>query len=193
MNNLMIDLETMGNKPNAPIVAIGAVFFEPATGKLGQQFYTAVNLSSELEAGAVPSGDAINWWLMQSTEARAAITSDQAIPIGDALLTLSDFVTFSCEQQKYLKVWGNGAAFDNVILRGAYDRCGMLPFWNWFNDLDVRTMVMLGRQIGFDPKRDLPFDGDRHNALADAIHQAQYVSAIYQRLMSAWEQDQELL
>lgn len=193
MNNLMIDLETMGNKSNAPIVAIGAVFFEPATGKLGQQFYTAVNLSSELEAGAVPSGDTINWWLTQSAEARAAITSDQAIPTGEALFNLSDFVTLSCEQPKYLKVWGNGAAFDNVILRGAYERWGMLPFWNWFNDLDVRTMVMLGRQIGFDPKRDLPFDGDRHNALADAIHQAQYVSAIYQRLMGAWEQDQELL
>lgn len=32
MNNLMIDLETMGKKPNAPIVSIGAVFFEPETG-----------------------------------------------------------------------------------------------------------------------------------------------------------------
>lgn len=26
MNHLMIDLETIGNKPTAPIVAIGAVF-----------------------------------------------------------------------------------------------------------------------------------------------------------------------
>ncbi|ECI6567181.1 3'-5' exoribonuclease, partial [Salmonella enterica subsp. enterica] len=25
MNNLMIDLETMGKKPNAPVVSIGAV------------------------------------------------------------------------------------------------------------------------------------------------------------------------
>lgn len=32
MNDLMIDLEAMGTKPNAPIVAIGAVFFNPMTG-----------------------------------------------------------------------------------------------------------------------------------------------------------------
>ncbi|WP_447869991.1 3'-5' exonuclease [Serratia fonticola] len=193
MNDLMIDLETMSNKPNAPIVAIGAVFFDLATGKLGQQFYTAVNLASDMARGAVPSGDTITWWLTQSSEARAAITSDQAIPIGEALLNLSTYVAANCEQPKRLTVWGNGASFDNVILRSAYERCGLPPCWNWFNDLDVRTIVMLGRQIDFDPKRDMPFDGDRHNALADAIHQAQYVSAIYQRLMSAHQHDQELL
>jgi len=183
MNDLMIDLETMGNKPNAPIVAIGAVFFNPMTGELGPQFYTAVNLASELAAGAVPDGDTINWWLKQSSEARAAITNDEAKPIAEALDALTNFVTHSCEQPKYLKVWGNGAAFDNVILREAYQRCSKAPCWNWFNDLDVRTMVNLGRRVGFDPKRDLPFDGERHNALADAVHQAQYVSLIHQRVI----------
>lgn len=189
MNNLMVDLETMGNKPNAPIVAIGAVFFEPTTGELGQQFYTAVNLASDMAAGAVPSGDTINWWLMQSSEARAAITTDAAVTINVAICELSAFVRQHGEDPKYLKVWGNGASFDNVILRSAYERCGLPPCWNWFNDLDVRTMVNLGRKIGFDPKRDLPFDGERHNALADAIHQAQYVSAIHQRLLAPHQQD----
>lgn len=192
MNDLMIDLETMGNKPNAPIVAIGAVFFDPATGELGQQFYTAVNLASELAAGAVPDGDTINWWLKQSSEARAAITDDQAKHISETLQALTNFATRNSDQPKYLKVWGNGAAFDNVILRGAYERCGVPPCWNWFNDLDVRTMVNLGRRIGFDPKRDMPFDGERHNALADAIHQAQYVSAIHQRLLKPHQQHTDL-
>ncbi|EAW9850355.1 3'-5' exoribonuclease, partial [Salmonella enterica subsp. enterica serovar Kentucky] len=36
--------------------------------------------------------------------------------------------------------------------------------------------------IGFDPKRDMPFEGTRHNALDDAIHQAKYVSAIWKKL-----------
>ncbi|MEL5347214.1 3'-5' exoribonuclease, partial [Serratia nevei] len=54
---------------------------------------------------------------------------------------------------------------------------------------DVRTIVELGREVDFDPKRDMPFDGQRHNALADAIHQAKYVSAIYQRLFSGHQQD----
>ncbi|WP_241168462.1 3'-5' exoribonuclease domain-containing protein, partial [Escherichia coli] len=34
----------------------------------------------------------------------------------------------------------------------------------------------------FDPKRDMPFKGTRHNALDDAIYQAKYVSAIWKKL-----------
>lgn len=184
MNNLMLDLESMAKNTSAPIVSIAAVFFEPATGEIGSQFYTNVKLDSEMVLGAVPDADTIIWWMKQSSEARAAITSDQVIPVSEALFNLSDFVVANCEQPKYLKVWGNGASFDNVILRGAYERCGMPPCWNWFNDRDVRTIVELGRAIGFDPKHDLPFDGERHNALADAIHQAKYVSAIWQRLLA---------
>lgn len=81
MNNLMIDLESMGKKPNAPIVSIGAVFFDPQSGELGQEFYTAVNLESAMEQGAVPDGDTILWWLRQSSEARSAICVDDAMPI----------------------------------------------------------------------------------------------------------------
>lgn len=49
MNNLMIDLETMGKKPNAPIVSIGAVFFNPQSGELGPEFYAVVSLESAME------------------------------------------------------------------------------------------------------------------------------------------------
>ncbi|MCS2152404.1 3'-5' exoribonuclease [Scandinavium goeteborgense] len=183
MNNLMIDLETMGNKPSAPIVAIGAVFFDPQTGELGAEFYNAVNLSSDMALGAVPDGDTILWWLKQSAEARAAICTDDTLPIADALSELSAFISRNSENPRYLKVWGNGSNFDNVILRAAYERAGHACPWQFWNDSDVRTMVLLGRQLGFDPKRDMPFDGVAHNALADARHQVKYVSAIWQRLL----------
>lgn len=188
MNNLMIDLETMGNKPSAPIVAIGAVFFEPATGDIGPSFYSAVSLESEVALGAISDAGTILWWLNQSSEARAAITGE-SMPICDALSELSTFAALNSSFPKNLCVWGNGASFDNVILRAAYERCQMPPCWSWFNDLDVRTIVKLGRAVGFDPKLDMPFDGERHNALADAIHQAKYVSAIYQRLVQTGGQN----
>lgn len=38
MNHLMIDLETMGNKPNAPIVSIGAVFLSRQLVNLAMNF-----------------------------------------------------------------------------------------------------------------------------------------------------------
>ncbi|EOK3105399.1 3'-5' exonuclease, partial [Escherichia coli] len=53
MNNLMIDLETMGKNKDAPIVSIGAVFFTPETGDIGQEFYTVVSLESAMGQGAM--------------------------------------------------------------------------------------------------------------------------------------------
>lgn len=102
-----------------------------------------------------------------------------------ALSELNHFINRHADNTKYLKVWGNGATFDNVILRGAYERAGQICPWAYWNDHDVRTIVTLGRSIGFDPKMDMPFDGERHNALADARHQAKYVSAIWQKLIPA--------
>ncbi|MCD3647960.1 3'-5' exoribonuclease, partial [Escherichia coli] len=37
-HHLMIDLETMGKNPDAPIASIGAVFFDPQTGEQGPEF-----------------------------------------------------------------------------------------------------------------------------------------------------------
>ncbi|MFA5379904.1 MAG: 3'-5' exoribonuclease, partial [Dehalococcoidia bacterium] len=41
-----LDLETMGNGPDAAIIAIGAVEFSLETGLLGQEFYEVVDLES---------------------------------------------------------------------------------------------------------------------------------------------------
>ncbi|MEH4205541.1 3'-5' exoribonuclease [Klebsiella pneumoniae] len=185
MNHLMIDIETMGNKPTAPIVTIGAVFFDPQTGGLGAEFYMVVNLASAMEQGATPDGDTILWWLKQSAEARAAICTDDTKHIAEVLSELSSFISRNADNPSYLKVWGNGANFDNVILRSAYDRADQTCPWQFWNNSDVRTMVLLGKELGFDPKRNMPFDGVAHNALADARHQAKYVSAIWQKLLPA--------
>ncbi|WP_106494466.1 3'-5' exonuclease, partial [Escherichia coli] len=129
MNNLMIDLETMGKNKDAPIVSIGAVFFTPETGDIGQEFYTVVSLESAMGQGATPDGDTILWWLKQSPEARAAICIDDTLSISDALSELNHFINRHAANTKYLKVWGNGATFDNVILRGAYERAGQICPW----------------------------------------------------------------
>lgn len=181
MKHLMIDLETMGNKPNAPIVAIGAVFFDPSTGELGAQYSKSVLLTSEMNLGATPDPDTIVWWLQQSSEARSEVAS-AVTSIQVALHELNIFISDN-KSEGSVQVWGNGASFDNVILRAAYQRVSLPIFWPFYQDRDVRTIVELGRQMGINPKMDMPFTGDRHNALADAIHQAQYVSVIWQKLI----------
>lgn len=180
--HLMVDLETMGKKSNAPIVSIGAVFFNPNTGNTGAEFYTAVSLESAMLHGGVPDAGTIIWWLKQSPEARSAIAMADTMTLINALELFSDFISENSDAGSDVQVWGNGASFDNVILRSSYDRANIECPWKFRNDRDVRTMTELGKAIGINPRYDIPFDGDMHNALSDARHQVKYVSAIWQKL-----------
>ncbi|EFA5323112.1 exonuclease [Escherichia coli] len=177
-DHLMIDLETMGKNPDAPIISIGAIFFDPQTGDMGPEFSKTIDLET---AGGVIDRDTIKWWLKQSREAQSAIMTDE-IPLDDALLQLREFIDEN-SGEFFVRVWGNGASFDNVILRRSYERQGIPCPWRYCNDRDVRTIVDLGKAIDFDARTAIPFEGVRHNALDDARHQAKQVSAIWQKLI----------
>ncbi|MED6995659.1 RecE family exodeoxyribonuclease, partial [Escherichia coli O157] len=45
-DHLMIDLETMGKNPDAPIISIGAIFFDPQTGDMGPEFSKTIDLET---------------------------------------------------------------------------------------------------------------------------------------------------
>ena len=177
-DHLMIDLETMGKNPDAPIISIGAIFFDPQTGDMGPEFSKTIDLET---AGGVIDRDTIKWWLKQSREAQSAIMTDE-IPLDDALLQLREFIDEN-SSEFFVQVWGNGANFDNTILRRSYERQGIPCPWRYYNDRDVRTIVELGKAIDFDARTAIPFEGERHNALDDARYQAKYVSAIWQKLI----------
>ncbi|EFG4533021.1 exonuclease [Escherichia coli] len=177
-HHLMIDIETMGKNPDAPIISIGAIFFDPQTGDMGPEFSKTIDLET---AGGVIDRDTIKWWLKQSREAQSAIMTDE-IPLDDALLQLREFIDEN-SGEFFIQVWGNGANFDNTILRRSYERQGIPCPWRYYNDRDVRTIVELGKAIDFDARTAIPFEGERHNALDDARYQAKYVSAIWQKLI----------
>ncbi|EFS9403831.1 exonuclease, partial [Escherichia coli] len=176
--HLMIDLETMGKNPDAPIISIGAIFFDPQTGDMGPEFSKTIDLDT---AGGVIDRDVIKWWLKQSREAQSAIMTDE-IPLDDALLQLREFIDEN-SGEFFVQVWGNGANFDNTILRRSYERQGIPCPWRYCNDRDVRTIVELGKAVDFDARTAIPFEGERHNALDDARYQAKYVSTIWQKLL----------
>ncbi|EKA0247918.1 3'-5' exoribonuclease, partial [Escherichia coli] len=87
-DHLMIDLKTMGKNPDAPIISIGAIFFDPQTGDMGPEFSKTIDLET---AGGVIDRDTIKRWLKQSREAQSAIMTDE-IPLDDALLQLREFI-----------------------------------------------------------------------------------------------------
>ncbi|HGU5214129.1 TPA: 3'-5' exoribonuclease domain-containing protein, partial [Escherichia coli] len=155
-DHLMIDLETMGKNPDAPIISIGAIFFDPQTGDMGPEFSKTIDLET---AGGVIDRDTIKWWLKQSREAQSAIMTDE-IPLDDALLQLREFIDEN-SGEFFVQVWGNGANFDNTILRRSYERQGIPCPWRYYNDRDVRTIVELGKAIDFDARTAIPFEGER--------------------------------
>ncbi|HAW1502491.1 TPA: exonuclease [Escherichia coli] len=176
--HLSVDLETMGTNPDAPINSIGGKFFDPATGEMGPEFSKAIDLET---SGGIIDRKTIKWWAKRSREAQSAIFTDE-ISLDVALQLFIEFIeknSGGC----FVQVWGNGANFDNVILRRSYERQGIPCPWLYYNDRDVRTIVELGNAIGFDVRMAIPFEGVPHNALDDARHQAKQVSAIWQRLI----------
>ncbi|HBB8296008.1 TPA: 3'-5' exoribonuclease [Escherichia coli] len=176
-HHLMIDLETMGTGPDAQIASIGAVFFDPQIGEMGPEFNKTIDMKT---GGGTVNISTIEWWLQQSSEARTAILTDK-IPMDDALLQFREFIDEN-SGEFFVQVWGNGATFDNVILRRSYERQDIPCPWRHTNDRDVRTIVALGLVMDFDARNVIAFEDERHNALHDARYQAKYVSAIWQKL-----------
>lgn len=167
--DIMLDLEAFDTAPDAAIVAIGAVSFDMQAGRIESEFYQRVSLSSSCRVGGTISPDTVMWWLRQSQESRDELSGESA-SIQYALALFSAWIG---ENNDGVRVWGNGAAFDNVILRRTYERCEMQPPWQWWNDRCYRT----ARDIM--PPVDIPpFSGVRHNALDDARSQALHLIAM---------------
>lgn len=184
MTDIMIDLETLSTRSDAAIVSIGAVAFDIKTGKVLDTLYKTIALSDQPHYGHIDPAT-VRWWLQQSDDARKAITDmEQPLHPRLALAFASAFIAlYNATEKNKLQLWSNGSSFDLVILRNAFQRFGMRPAWNHWQERDCRTLVDLARDIaGVDVKQTTPFTGTAHNALDDALHQAAYVSAAYQAL-----------
>lgn len=173
--HLMIDLETLGTAPNAPVVAIGAVYFDPNTGALGDRFDGAIDIEDAMRYGK-PSGSTIKWWLGQGDDARKQVIRGKYT----AELVFNKFHEFCLKHGNRVKPWGNGASFDISILEYAFGRIlGKPAPWAFWNVRDCRTIKELADGIvQFDEK----LEGTAHVALDDAIFQAKWVSAYWQGL-----------
>ena len=170
MQDVMLDLETMGNGPNAAIVAIGAVEFDLLTQQIGERFYTVVDLESAVSLGGVMDASTVIWWLKQSDEARAEFDRHgEQLPA--ALQQFAGWMENRAPRDD-VRVWGNGAAFDNVILSSAYRHNGVQQPWQFWNDRCYRTVKAQH------PAMKMQRNGTHHNAVDDAESQARHLIAM---------------
>lgn len=165
MKDVMLDLETMGNGNNAAIIAIGAVEFDLENALIGRKFYAQVNLESAVKEGGIIDASTVLWWMKQSDAARKEF-ENAGIPVIHALAAFSQWFPEGAN------VWGNGATFDNVILRNTYTRLDWTTPWSFRQDRCFRTVRALH------PLAVIPNVGTAHNAVNDAEYQARYLIKI---------------
>ena len=169
MNHIMLDLETLGSNPRAPIASIGAVLFDPEEGIVEETFYRVIDIKSydEYKDYFALDYSTVSWWMAQSSDAiRSTFVDGEKIPLGTAL---DDFASFVPSRLSTL-MWGNGADFDNVILAHAYDMLSINKPWSFRNNRCFRTVKnMVGTLVPF------VREGTHHNSLDDATSQAKFL------------------
>jgi len=162
----------MGLKDNSAIVSIGIVEFDETT--IGRQFYVNVDLQSCLDVGLVTDQSTIDWWNQQSEEAQSAWKKDP-VSLTEGLTQLNRFFELGTGGLASMRLWGNGAGFDNVLLKNAYKAVGADEPWKYYNNRCYRTMAAV---FGLDPEEQPARVGTYHNALDDAITQTLRLQAI---------------
>lgn len=162
---VMIDIETLGNKPGAAIVSIGAVMFDPDAGMLDADYYCRILPASCTAAGLTIDADTVTWWLSQDAAAREVFApGDDLLPLPHALAKLAEFIETANGIDTM--VWARGSSFDFPLLAAAYRAVGMPVPWRYYNERDSRTVVKLTPDLVIERA------GTYHNALDDARHQA---------------------
>lgn len=164
MKNVMLDLETLGTSAGCSILSIGAIYFDQAG--LGQEFYQVISKYSCGQHGLSEDAATLKWWSERTPEARQVLEEAElpdAMPLTDALIRFNAFLKLNTG----VKVWGNGADFDNSILIAAYRATGVEQGWGPWCGRCYRTLKSLVPNAP-----NLVRVGVYHNALDDAKSQA---------------------
>jgi DNA polymerase III epsilon subunit-like protein len=162
----MIDLETLGTKPDCTVLTIGGIKFDPNTKEEPwSEFYMQLDIDDQERMGRSVDDDTLEWWGKQDPEIiEAAFTPHNRILPKTMLQELKKWCvgvdTF----------WAQGVSFDIVIIENMcrmYDIPIPWPFWKV---KDSRTLLGI---VSMDPRKRYTFAA--HNALEDCRIQAKSV------------------
>ena len=168
--HLMVDLETLAVSPNATILSLGAVHFDPWGFGHDDELYFKIDLDEQDSLHREIDPNTLNWWSKQDPLImEEAFSAYDRIPLSEAI---NQFHKFAWGCQGF---WSHGASFDLVILENLYRQLNKPLPWNYWQLRDTRTLF----DLGYNPE--MP-TGSKHDALQDAIRQAIGVQTIYTKL-----------
>lgn len=174
-----IDMETLSTEHNAALLSIGAVIHDFGTGQQVDTFYANITPESSIAAGLDVSESTKAWWTKQGQAAQDVLSVDQR-PLRDVLVDFAKWLAGHGVQYAI----GNGPRADNQWLESACKAVGMQSPIKYWGDLDMRTLTFIGTHIlGLDHWHNT-FKGVKHNALHDAINEAEFCNAVFQKLIN---------
>ena len=174
-----IDMETLSTEHNAALLSIGAVIHNFGTGQQVDTFYANITPESSIAAGLDVSESTKAWWTKQGQAAQDVLSVDQR-PLRDVLVDFAKWLAGHGVQYAI----GNGPRADNQWLESACKAVGMQSPIKYWGDLDMRTLTFIGTHIlGLDHWHNT-FKGVKHNALHDAINEAEFCNAVFQKLIN---------
>jgi hypothetical protein len=174
---VMIDLETLGNRSNSVITSIGAVIFDqlgPVSGI--DPFYATIDVQDSVDHGLQINGSTIEWWFNQDPEVALKMFHN-ARPLRQVLEDFRDWGTFHGGTS--LIMWGNSPRFDLGLLDDAYKKIGEERWWDFRAERDLRTLLSLAPGV----KATTPRVGSAHNSIDDCLTQIEQVRRAYVSLL----------
>ena len=172
----MVDLETLGTKPNSLMLTIGAIRFNPWKNDIETDmndmdtFYRRVSFESYDGLDHVIDDATLEWWGNQDESIRAeAFAEDDRHDIRNVL---ADFHKWCGGVDA---IWANGTGFDLNILEHFSRELRRGVAWNYWQARDARTLYALV------PGLARP-QGAAHHALWDCWSQLVGVQAAFRAL-----------
>ena len=167
---MMIDLETMAVSPDAVVLTLGAVHFNPYGNGYSDKLYLRFDLDDQDKLGREIDPNTLEWWAKQDPKVmEEAFSPDDRVPLVDAMDQFHKFA-WGCTA-----FWAHGSLFDIAILENIYRQLVRTPPWQYWQIRDTRTIF----DLGYDP--DMP-QASKHDALQDAIRQSVGVQNVYSKL-----------
>lgn len=167
---LMVDFETLSTKPNALVLTMGCVHFNPWGNGYGDSLYLRIDVDQQTEMGRDIDPETLDWWGKQNPEVmEEAFNPDDRVSLEDAMNQFHKFA-WGCS-----RFWSHGATFDLMIIENIYAQLKKPLPWNFWQLRCSRTLM----DLGVDP--DMPTNG-KHNALQDAIRQSVGVQNTFRKL-----------
>lgn len=142
MNSIMLDCETLSTSPDAVILSIAAVEFNPfeitTDFSKNKTLDILINIDEQVQLGRVIDDSTVTWWGQQPQDVQNKLFAEEGrLSVISALTELRKF----CWNKD--RIWCQGTDFDISLLNNAYTQTKQPKPWKYWQVRDSRTLLDL--------------------------------------------------